>query len=129
MIKISKDYLYIFSRVIPIIALIIHLWIIFVCIMINFWPVYLAYAFVASIQFFFAKIWRYFLLNDVYINSQFNKVLFKTLKSVEIEFNREQISKQTTYFGITDIVINDNGNKLKFYFMVNSKENLKYLSS
>jgi hypothetical protein len=124
MIKISKDNLFVWSKIIPIAGLIIHAWLIFVCIMMNFWPLYIAYGVVGLGQFFFAKAWRYFLLRDVYLSKDFNKIIFKGLKGDQVEFNRNQIAKQATYFGITNVLIDENGDMLKFYFIVSSKENL-----
>ncbi len=101
--------------------------IVFIFIM-NFWLVYLIYLFMAIGHFVFAKVWRYLFITNVYLSDDFKKVIFKNIKDEAKEFNCNQIIKCSTYNGITDIVIEENENKLNFYFMVNSKENLKNLS-
>lgn len=125
--KISKDNLFLFSRIIPVVFIIVHLWVIFFVITVNFWVIYVVYLFIASGHFLFAKIWRLFLLRDAYLNKHLGKVAFKNLKGKEMEFNLSQIIKLSTYFGITDVLISDNNRIIKIYFQIDSKENLEYL--
>jgi hypothetical protein len=127
-IKISKDSLFISSRVVPILALIGHVFAIFVCIIINTWFAYVFYFVTAIIHFFLVRIWRLWYLNDVYINEGVNKLIFKNLNGDEIEVDRNQIIKRHTYFGITEILAQKSQNKIKKYAKIESKYNLKYLS-
>lgn len=104
-----------------------HLFFILFIIVINVWVLFVPYAFIALIHFVFGRVWRYLFIIETYLSSDFKLVIFKSSKDKEMKFNCDQIIKCATYYGITDIVIEDNGNKFKFYFMINSKENLKYL--
>jgi hypothetical protein len=53
-------------------------------------------------------------------------VMFKGNNKVT-EVSIAEITKYRTYFGITDVLVSLDGSDSKFYFMPNSKENLKYL--
>jgi hypothetical protein len=127
MIKISKENLYVWSRLIPVIFLIIHAWILFVCIMMNFWPLYLVYVAIASLQFLVIGAWRYFYLRDVYVSENLKKVIFKDLKNNETVHDLNQITTYKTSFGITKVSIDEKGAIIKYYFMINSYEDVKYL--
>ncbi len=129
MIKISKDNLLFWRYFFGGGLIATHLYFIVFVFFMNFVLVYVVYFFFAVMHFAVAKVWRYLFIKDVYLSSDFGTVIFKS-NSDEMEyFKREQISNTRTSFGITEVVININGNKTKFYFMINSKENLKYISA
>jgi energy-coupling factor transporter transmembrane protein EcfT len=128
MIKISKDNLFFWRYFFGGGLIITHACFIVFVFAMNFWLMYLIYFFFAVMHFVVAKVWRYLFIVDTYISTDFKKIMFKNTKDEMIALNCDLIKKCSTYFGITDIIINDNGNVLKFYFMVNAKENLKYLA-
>jgi hypothetical protein len=125
MIKLSKDNLW-FWRLFGVGFLVIHSFFIVLMISMNFWPVYLVYAFVALMHFAVGKVWRYLFIADVFINTEQKTVVFKGNDKVT-EVSIAEIIKYRTYFGITDVLVSLDGSDSKFYFMPNSKENLKYL--
>jgi len=93
----------------------------------NFWMMYVAYFLMALLQFGVGRVWRYLLIKDVYLSSDLKKIVIENSGNETMEFSCAQIVKVSTKKGITDVEINDHGSVSKFYFMVNAKENLKYL--
>ncbi|MBD1366354.1 hypothetical protein IDJ77_21250 [Mucilaginibacter sp. ZT4R22] len=126
MMKLSKDNLG-YWRAFGIGFLVIHSFFIIFVISMNFWPVYLVYAFFALMHFAVGKVWRYLFIADVFINTEQKTVVFKGNDKVT-EVSIAEVINYRTYFGITDVLVSLNGSDSKFYFMPNSKENLKYLN-
>jgi len=108
--------------------LVIHVFILSVVIIINFWLVYIFYLFIAGIQFFAKGAWRYLLIQEVYLSADHTEIEFKSLNGRDRHFSCTQIVKLSTNAGITDVTIDDAGQLRKFYFMANSQENLKFLT-
>lgn len=127
MIKISKDNLFFFSRLWPAFFLIIHLGMIYGCILSNFLLFYIAYAFFAVMQIAVLKMWRFLLLKDVFIDRATDRVYFKELNGAQLEFMLYQVSEQRTYKGITKVSIKDNDSTLKFYYIARTKNDRNLL--
>jgi hypothetical protein len=127
MIKISKDNLFFWRYFFGGGMLMMHVFFIIFVFAMNFWMMYVAYFIMALLQFGVGRVWRYLLIKDVYLSSDLKKIIFENSGNGTMEFSCAQIVKCSTKKGITDVEINDNGNVRKFYFMVNAKENLKYL--
>jgi hypothetical protein len=127
MIKLSKDNLFFWRYFFGWGIVLTHIIFIIFVFNMNFWPVYIVYFSFAIMHFVVAKVWRYLLIADVYISNDFNLIKIKDFNSTT-EISRNQIVKFKTSFGITYIIFEDNGLRLRFYFMVNSTENLKYLT-
>ena len=128
MIKLSYDNLGFWRIFFGGGLLISHVFVIFVMVMMNFWLVYLFYLFIAGMQLFVKGAWRYLLIQDAYLSTDHQETVFKSLGGVDNRFNRMQIVKVSTNAGIADVPVDDGGQLKKFYFMVNSKENLKFLT-
>jgi len=64
----------------------------------------------------------------VYLSLDHKEVEFKSLNGKDSRFNCTQIVQLSTKAGITDVSVDDSGQLKKFYFMINSKENLKFLT-
>jgi hypothetical protein len=94
----------------------------------NSWIFYLAYSFFFIAHFFHAKVWRYLFIDDVYLSNDFESIRLISPGNTITDINRNQIVKCTTSFGITNLTYNDKGVMMKAYFMINSKENLKYFT-
>lgn len=107
---------------------IMHMFFIAFVIVVNFWLIYLFYLFFAIMHFFVARVWRYLLIQDVYLSLDHKEVEFKSLNGKDSRFNCTQIVQLSTKAGITDVTVDDSGQLKKFYFMINSKENLKFLT-
>lgn len=69
MVNLTKDNLYLISRVLPGLWIIINIWMIIVCIGINFIPLYIVYAIMLCLHWFKAKVWRWVKLSDASIDS------------------------------------------------------------
>ncbi|HVS90579.1 MAG TPA: hypothetical protein VHE59_01010 [Mucilaginibacter sp.] len=90
---------------------------------------YILWAWFALMQFAIGRVWRYLLIVDVYLSDDFKEITFVNLKNEQRQFNVDQVAKRKSRAGITDVTINDNNEIVKFYFMPNSKDNLKYFPS
>jgi hypothetical protein len=129
MIKLSRDNLIVLSRLFPVMLFAVHPFIIFVIIKINFWPLIIAYLFIAAMQFGVGKVWRYFLIQDLYLSKDTKYIIFKSLSDKETEFKISQIAGISTQKGITRLEILNNNKVEKWYFCVNSKDNLNLLDT
>jgi len=130
MIKISKDNILIWSRVLPIGFLIAQGIFIALVIGINWWPFYLFYTCFVLYSFIYRKFGRLFLLNDVYLNSQNGdhiRITFIAVNGTRTECDAKDIIKQRTVTGLTELTILKSGKEIKKYCAISSKENLKYL--
>lgn len=107
---------------------IMHMLFIAFVIVVNFWLIYMFYLFFAIMHFFVARVWRYLLIQDVYLSLDHKEVEFKSLNGRDSRFSCAQIVQLSTKAGITDVTVDDSGQLKKFYFMINSKENLKFLT-
>ncbi|WP_259071329.1 hypothetical protein HDF24_04600 [Mucilaginibacter sp. X4EP1] len=128
MIKISKGYLFILSRVGPLVVIFIHIAVISILIKMGLWTVCCSYAAFALFHFFTFTIWKRFLLSDVYVNGESDKVIFKKLTDTEETFNRKQVIKLSTYAGITKVIISADNREIKKYFMANDEDSINYLA-
>ena len=124
MIKISKDNL--FGRIGAFLTfkVIINGWFIGICIESKIDVLLVFCAVIVLAQIFIPKIWRYFLLCDVYLSDKSNEVIFRNPRGVERIFDRKHIIEQSTYFGITAVTIDSGRKTIKKYFMANSPQNL-----
>jgi hypothetical protein len=128
MIKFSKDNLFFWRYFFGYGLLLMHLYfIVFICFA-NFWALYLIYSIFFVGHFFLGKVWRYVLIVDVYLSSDFESIRLISPGNTITDINRNQIVKCTTSAGITNLTYNDKGVMMKAYFMINSKENLKYFT-
>ena len=127
MIKISKDYLFLLSRIGPFLLIFIHVIVISALALLGLGIACLSYAGVALLHVFLISIWKRFLLSDVYVDERSNEVVFKNLNGNEETFSRKQIIKLSTYSGITTATISFGDREIKKYFIAVSSESLNYL--
>jgi hypothetical protein len=126
-IKLTVDNLYKISRVVPLIIFGINFWLIIICIWTGTLSIDVLYGIVLLLQLFKIRIWRFYLLSDVYVNDNANEVVFKKLNGDEEIFNRKQIIRYATDSGMTDVILSSNGRNIKKYFIVKGPENLHFL--
>ena len=130
MIKISQDNLFFWKYFFGGGFLVIHFtFLLFITFIVNVWFVYLLYLFFAALQFLVHKAWRYLFIKNAYLTNDFKKIIFKNQKDADQEFYCTQIINVSTNSGITKVEIMSDDVKKTFYFMINSKENLKYLKN
>src|ERR1700761_1907145 len=103
MIKLSKDNLFFWRYFFGGGILAMHCFFIVFVLIVNFWLLYLIYAFMAALQFLVGKVWRYLLITDVYLSNDFNTIEFKKTENEAISFQCKQIIKCRTNHGITDL--------------------------
>lgn len=127
MIKLSKDNLVIWKILFPGMLTIVHLFLIVAVLNMNFWIMYAAYIFIALMQFIVGGVWKYPLLEDVYLNEDRNSITIEPLYDKKIEILLANIVKEATYFGITSLTTMAHGVQKTIYFKANSNENLKFL--
>jgi hypothetical protein len=127
MMKLSKDNLVLWKILFTGMGIVVHLFFIVFVFSVNFWAIYLAYLFIATLQIAVGGIWRYALIKDVYLNIHGNSMIIEPLYDKKFEIPLTDIVKQNTHFGITNLTIMNQGIKKTIYFIPNSKENLKLL--
>ena len=128
MIKISVDNLFFWKYFFGGGILVVHfIFLMFITFIVNVWFVYLIYLFFAILQFLVHKAWRLLFIKDAYLTNDFKKIIFKTLYDEEQEFFCSQIIKVSTNSSITKVVLMSDNVKKTFYFIINSKENFKYI--
>ncbi|MBS1528843.1 MAG: hypothetical protein JSU01_00935 [Bacteroidetes bacterium] len=127
MIKLTGNYLPITSRAVPLIILAIIIWLTVNCIELAFWPVYIVYGFILLMILFKAKLWRFGMLSDVFVNNGTNQITFRKLNGAEETFSREQILTYKTYNAITDVTLSQDGRNVKKYFIAIFPGSLRYL--
>ncbi len=125
MIKLSKDNLIVYSRFFPAMVFLVHPFIIFVLININFWPIYIAYVLILTVQLVVGKIWRFFWFKDLYLSKDGKHIVFQDLNGKQTEFEMGQIAGIKTRRAISRLTILNSGKLENWYFYVNSKDNLK----
>ena len=128
MIKLSKDNLFIQSRMGPLALIFIHAAVVNVLIKLDLTIGYLSYVSIVLLHFFLTAFWRRFLLSDVYINDKLNEISFISLNGAEETYGRQQIINVKTYIGITKVSVVFQNQKVKKYFTANSRDNLNYLA-
>ena len=125
MIKISKDNLFQWARVMPIFhcsALIFQI------IFMIAWNNLLIYVICGLFILFYhltSKVWVLFKLKDVYIDTQSGQIQFVDLKDNKVLINKADLIETTTKQQITKVKCKDY--KDPFFCLIASRENLVYL--
>ena len=128
MIKISKDGLLFWRYFFPGYLIAMHLVIIIVICKINLWPAYLVYLLFFLGHFAIAKVWRLFLIRDVFLSDDGKRVYIGSGEK-KLEFDLSKITECIKLKLVARLTIDNNGSDLIFYFMPASKDNVKFLSS
>lgn len=129
MIKISKDFMFLWSRIFPGYTCIVGVFFVVICIKFNLLPIYGFLIFMFFIQLFVIKIWRLWKIQEVFVDINLpNDILFVAANGDELRISKNNIIKCKTYFGITDVRLLIGENSSTVYCMIASKQNLIYLN-
>lgn len=129
-LKISKDNLFLWSRVFPGLICLGHIWVFtIITIMViqtGFYLLVLIYFTFFAVHFFWAKVHKFFLAKDIYLIPKTNQY-----KTIDKDGNEEifeciNIRKATYKFGLVRLMLVDNQ---MIYFFIREKKELTYITN
>ena len=129
MIKLSREGLVLWSRVLPILIVVSTIFIFTVLLSMNFWPGYVIVAIILIGQIAIGKAYLLPYLKDLYISRDHQTILFKDLNGAETEFRTSQIvNLKNIRKSVYCLEMLPANAVIKWYFAINSTEDLALIS-
>lgn len=125
-IKLTNDNILFWSKAFPILVIFQNILCFILCANLNIVILNCFYVLNLIFQFVFIKIWKLFLIKDLYVSKN-KKFVIGDFNDPSFTFTTNDVIAISSQFGISSVKIKNDSSIKIYYFILNSTYNAKYL--